>query len=102
MLLSSAGWATLSFCLFLSLVSLLEYRSDGARALDVAAAQGHCRLGCALLCHGALAVPEWMMRGEPRLPHGVHVPLSSLAPEVAPFAAEMLVCNAVQCTDTPW
>jgi hypothetical protein len=81
---------------------LLPNRADGLRALDVAAAKMHCRVGWTLLCHGALAVPEWMRRGEPRCPDAAaHVPLSSLPLEQVAVASEMLVCNAVQCADVP-
>jgi hypothetical protein len=102
-------------------------RVDGSRALELAAVKGFARVGWTLLCHGALAVPEWMRKGQPRfpdapdwmiqkcsrvtntpkklrykLPSTLHIPFGNLPMAAVPYASEMLVCNAVRGAGSPW
>lgn len=77
-------------------------RVDGARALELAASKGFARVGYTLMCHGALAVPDWLRRGEPRCPDGTHIPFTALPKTQVATASEMLVCDAVRCADAPW
>jgi hypothetical protein len=77
-------------------------RADGARALEVAAGHAFSRVGWTLMSHGALAVPQWMSKGEPRLPDGTHLAFESIKVEQACFATEMLVCQAAQSNALPW
>jgi hypothetical protein len=73
-------------------------RIDGARALEIAAKEGHAVVGWTLLCYGAQVLPDWAVHGEP---HPYYDGLVQVLPP-PPLTHEMLVCNAIQSETVPW
>ena len=70
--------------------------------MEVAAGSHYSTVAWTLLCHGALVVPDWMRRGEPRLPDGTHIAFEDYPTLEIGSTSDMLVCNAVQFDDGPW
>lgn len=86
-------------CVMLAAAAVLlccRCRTDGPRALEIAADKGYAIVGWTLMCYGAQALPSWAVSGRP---HPLDV---GAAKTPSSLTHEMLMCNAVQCQEHPW